>query len=246
MRLIVLAISFIICLVSCSGEKGERHYCSIASLWGYVGRSSVPITEDIYIVGDVLLTDKYGELTNAIVIADESTGVMIELDMEDIEHTFPMQSRVEVCCAGLWLGSVGPKLILGAEPLGEYVVDKISSTRVQNYIIPVAKNSDTPTLWHREIAELEYRDILCPVVVEGVTLVAEQVGLEWTDSDIITMQPVTTVRHFCNGNDTLRVVTDARCLYATELIPSRSLTLTGILDWYGGDIALRITNHDYR
>lgn len=244
MRRIVLYISIVISLLGCSDRvESEAEYCSIASLWRYARRGTSLITEDIYICGSVVANDKYGELNGAIVVADGSGGVELELDMDNIATIYPLHSKVEICCSGLWLGSVGPKLMLGAEPTGEYVVDRIAANRALNHISALDKESDTPTISHRRIAELGYRDVLSYVAVEGVALVDDERGRWWTDIDTLLGEPITTVRHFVQGNDTIRVVTDARCDYATEYIPASTLTLSGLLDWYDGDIALRIVDH---
>lgn len=230
--------------IGCSGsEELDRECRSIASLWSYVRRSTVLITEDICLRGYIVANDKYGELSRAIVVSDGSAGIMVELDMDNIELVYPLYSGVELRCAGLWLGTVGPKLLLGAEPMGEYVVDRIPARRALNHISILPKNDDTPTIRHRRVAELEYRDVLSYVAVEGVCLVDSECGARWTDVDSLTKRPITTVRHFVQDGDTLRVVIDARSHYTTEYIPTSKLTISGILDWYDGDIALRIAGH---
>ena len=213
---------------------------SIASLWSYVRRETVLITEDISLRGYIVANDKYGELQKAIVVEDGSAGVMVELDMEDVELCLPMYSRVELHCAGLWLGAVGPKLMLGAEPMGDFVVDRIPASKALNHISVLRENSDTPTIGRRSIAELGYRDMLRYVSVADLHLVDSEQGSLWTDVDSLTGRPITSVRHFVDGGDTLRVVTDARCHYATDYIPTLKLVISGVLDWYDGDIALRI------
>lgn len=244
MRRIVLYISLLLGVVGCSGKEGVGgEYHSIASLWSYARRGTVQITEDIYLCGYVVANDKYGELSRSIVVADDSAGVVIELDMEGIEYCYPLYSKVQIRCSGLWLGVIGPKLILGAEPIGDYIVDRVPSSKVANYITLLSENSDTPTVRRRKVAELEYRDMLNYVVVENLRLVDSEHGLGWTDSDPMTGQPITTIRHFCQGIDTLRVVTYAGCHYAAESIPTSSIFISGILDWYDGDIAMRIIGH---
>ena len=244
MRPIALYISLVISLLGCSDrvEIGAESR-SIASLWSYARRGTTLITEDIYLCGYVVANDKYGELNRAIIVADESGGVMVELDMDNIASLYPLNSKVKICCSGLWLGTIGPKLILGAEPSGDFVVDRLSADRVLNHISLLAKNDDTPTIKYREIAELGYRDVLSYVAVENVRLVEEERGKRWTDIDTLWGEPIATVRHFVQDDDTLRVITDARCIYATEYIPTTNLTLAGILDWYDSDVALRIVDH---
>lgn len=245
MSRIVLYISLILSAIGCCDVEDATigDYRSIASLWSYARRGTVQITEDIYIEGYVVANDKYGELSKAIVVADDSAGVVVELDMADVELRFPLYSRVMVRCSGLWLGVVGPKLLLGAEPMGEYVVDRVPGSRVLNHIVALPISHDTPTIRHRSVAELEYRDMLSYVAVKGVRLVDSEIGKWWADIDSLSGRPTTTLRQFVQEGDTLRVVTDARCHYATEYIPTSPLIISGILDWYDGDIALRIIAH---
>ena len=243
MRRIVLYISFVLLLFSCSGrDVVEADSSSIASLWRYARGGTVLLAEDITLSGWVVANSKYGELRKAIVVADHSGGVMIELDMDDTHTLYPMYSRVEISCSGLWLGVVGPKLILGAEPSDEFVVDRISATEAQNRIALLTYNNDTPTCRHRRVAELEYHDVLSYVAIEGIRIIEAERGCCWADIDSLSKEPQTTLRYFAQGEDTLRVLTDAHCLYATEAIPTAEVDVRGILDWYDGDIALRISD----
>ena len=100
MRQIVLYISLLLGTIGCRGsEEAVVESRSIASLWSYIGRETVLITEDISLRGYVVANDKYGELRRAIVVEDGSAGVMVELDMEDVELSIPLYSRVEVNCS---------------------------------------------------------------------------------------------------------------------------------------------------
>jgi hypothetical protein len=245
MSRIVLYISLILSAIGCCDVEDATigDYRSIASLWSYARRGTVQITEDIYIEGYVVANDKYGELSKAIVVADDSAGGAIEIDMDDINHHFLLNDEIVVRCAGLWLGRVGPKLYLGAEPMGDWVVDKIPTSKVGNYLFALPHNDNTPTFRQRKVAELEYRDVLSYVAIDGVALVAEEQGSCWADIDADTQHPITTIRHFHRDGDTIRVITDGNCIYATEYIPTFNLRLSGILDWYDGDFALRIINH---
>lgn len=247
MRRIVLYISIISLLLSCSdSEDIRREYGSIASLWRYVDDGTQLITDDVRLCGTVVANDAYGEFNKAIVVVDESGGVMIELDMEDIHHYYPLHSVVEVCCSGLWLGRVGPKLILGAEPTEEYVVDRIPAQVAQNRVKVLYKNNDTPTIRLRKIAELEYRDVLSCIELEGLCLVDSELGVSWGDMDSLTNRYITTVRHFVQDSDTLRVVTAAECHYAADPIPQTELYVRGVVDWYDNDIALRVVGYRVR
>lgn len=231
-------------LVGCVGESGVEYDCrSIASLWSCVKGSTTLITEDIYLSGYVVANDKFGELNKTIVVADDSGGVAIDIDMEDIDLHYPLYSKVVIRCAGLWLGRVGPKLILGAEPTANLVVDRISFSEVGNYLSSLPYNDNTPSLRQHKVAELGYRDMLRRISLSDLHIIDEERGSQWADLDTVTGRFRTSIRHFCQDGDTLRVVVDGNCRYANEDIPSTNLRLSGILDWYNGSLALRIINH---
>lgn len=245
MRQIALYISLILGLVACGREDDTAHYDyqSITSLWRYAGRGTVLITDDIYLCGVVVANDRFGELARAVVVEDESGGVVVEVDMDDTQHHFPLYSRVVIRCAGLRLGSIGPKLLLGAEPMGDYPVDRIPATKVGNHICVLEENNNTPTHRQRRVAELGYCDVLRSISVANLCIVDEERYSMWADQDTLTGRCCTSLRHFCQEGDTLRVVVDANCSYALEDIPATIIGLSGILDWYGDDMALRIVNH---
>jgi hypothetical protein len=244
MRAIALLISlYLMCGCQDATTYSLPNEVSIAYLRSYIESTTVVIPDDIYICGYVVANDKYGELQSAVVVADASGGVAIELDIDDVERCLPLYSYVRVRCSGLWLGMQGAKMCLGAEPTGEYVVDRVSEDVALNYIQIVAQDSNIPTLRRRTPRELGYGDILSYVAVESLQSVDNERGLSWVDVDTLSGRAMTTVRHFVAEGDTLRVVTDAKCQYGLEPIPLRPLTLSGVVDWYQGDIALRITNH---
>ena len=245
MRQIALYISLALLLLGCGGEHDmpESKLCSIASLWRYVSGGSISIPDDIFVEGYVVANDRYGEYNSAIVIADESGGISVEIDLDDIEAILPLYSRVRVTCSGLTIASVGAKLLLGAEPTGEYVVDRIDGSMVLNYIDILPTDSTTPAIRHRKISQLKATDVLSMVVIDNLAPIEKEQWMLWTDKDVDSGRTITTVRHFTDGVDTLSVVTDAKCHYATEPLLSYPVRLSGILDWYRGGIAFRVINH---
>ena len=245
MRRIALLCSLIITIVGCSDNLPDDYisgYVSVSYLRSCLRQSTTLITDDIYLSGVIIANDKYGELTKTVVVSDDSGGVAIDLDIEDIEARYPLFSSVRVRCSGLWLGSVGAKLVLGAEPTGEYIVDRIAEDRVYNHLFVTTING-TPAPRRKSISELEYSDVMSMVIVDNLTPIAEEHGLRWTDIDLQSGRAVTAVRHLTDGQDTLRVVTTKDCQYAKESIPTLPMRLYGVLDWYGGDMALRVINH---
>ena len=150
-------------------------------------------------------------------------------------------STVTVRCTGLSLGRVGGKICLGVESTDEYVVERIAEAEVYNRV-KVDTTDQTPvSAQRRRIAELQSRDMLKYICIDSLRAIEH--GVSWTDNDPITGDYVTTIRHFTDGGDTLRVVTDGRCQYASHALPDGLVSLRGVLDWYDGEMALRVSNH---
>lgn len=245
MRGIVLSISLLLLAVGCGRDNDymQPSSCSVVSLWSYVRNSTVVIPDDIYIDGYIVANDRFGELDNCVVVADSSGGVAISADAECIEDILPLYSRVKLHCSGLWIANQDIKLLLGAKPTGEYLVDKVTQRALLNYIRPVPDNDSTPIVNHRTIATLKDRDMLTLITISGIHLVEEEHGLLWADIDEESGIARTSLRHFTDGCDTLSIVISSSCHYAREAIPTTSVRLSGILDNYAGDKVLRVINH---
>ena len=75
---------------------------------------------------------------------------------------------------------------------------------------------------------------------EGVRFV--EAGKPWCDTDPETGRTVTTEREIMDANGARFLVrTLGNCDYAEEPLPSRSGILGGVIDYFGGKYALRVT-----
>lgn len=201
------------------------------------------IKSDIYIEGHVVANDKLGEKHKSIVIADNTGGIELKIDDEEINSYIPLFSHVELRCSGLHVGREGGKTVVGAPPTSEYVVDRITPDNIFNYLTirdnDIALKSDKLT-----IDELNEYKMLRYVNIHNLQLVEEEAGKMWCERDQTTPNAyLTTIRHFCCEQDTLRIVTDGKCHYASENMPQHRCSMQGVVDWHDGDIALRITSH---
>lgn len=245
MKGIVLYISLLLLVVGCGRDNDVERTssCSVAHLWSYVGRSTVIIPDDIYVEGYVVANDKLGELNKCVVVADSSGGVAVNIDADDVENILPLYSRVRVHCSGLWIANNGTKLLLGTKPTGEYLVDRVPSALILNYIHLQPSDNSSQIVNQRTIATLQDKDMLTMVSIDGLSLVEEEHGALWADIDPNTGRTIDTQRHFTDGCDTLVVVVAASCHYAKESIPNKSIRLSGIVDRYAGNSVLRVINH---
>ena len=243
---ISLILSLLLSLASCTTEgiTSPRGEVSIAYLWSLCSERSTAIKKDLYIVGHVVANDKLGEKNKAIVIDDGSGGIELKIEGEDINSVAPLFSHVMLRCSGLNIGREGGKTVIGGAPTQDYVVDRIDKDNLLRYLTLLDNQNIIPEGERLTIKELDTRKMLRYVTLDNMLAIEEELGMTWCDIEQqSTEQYRTTVRHFHDHSDTLRVVVDGACHYANEKLPTHPCSLHGIVDWHDGDIALRISSH---
>lgn len=224
-------------------DNSEYGLVSIAYLKSLCKGLSATIKSDISIKGVVVANDHFGEFYKSLVVVDESGGVEIAIDRERLCVDFPLYTSLSVTCNGLAVGRVGGKVTLGAEPTGEYTVDRIADVDISKYLL-CHNEACAATPREVTIAGLGVENVSDYVMLRNVRFVDEDVGRPWCESvdgeeRLATDRCVVDVE----GNR-LIVRVSPHSDYAGEKIPSGSGTLCGILDYSGGDYLLRITNHE--
>lgn len=241
MRRIVLFVSVAL-LWACDGERemARSTEVSIAYLRSMATAAVVDIGHDYVIRGNVVANDIFGEVTKSFVVADDTGGVVVEVDSRYVYTLVPLFSTVAVRCSGLSLGRIGNRVSLGVRSEEDSYVARIPEAEIYNHV-----SVDSTSMHHVEprrcrIADITEEDMLRYVRIDS--LCAVERGVAWTEVDMLTGDRITTVRHFSDGRDTLRVVTAGDCNYASYTLPEGVVTLAGIVDWYDGALALRVTN----
>lgn len=246
MRKIVWYISLVLpLLLGCEPTPTFPHSgrVSIAYLQSMATERSQLIEEDIYIEGWIVANDKLREIERAIVIDDTTAGVEIKIDVSNIEEQVPLFYYVRLRCSGLSLGREGSKLVIGAPPTDRYVVDRIAEHRLHNHLT-VYHDKQTAQPRSITIQNIDHRTVLSYVSLSDLQLIDEECGATWCQEDETKRSGyANTLRHFTDGCDTLSVITSGESLYASEDIPTKPCTLSGIIDWYEGYFALRVSAH---
>lgn len=232
----------IVLLLACDSDselqRGKE--VSIAYLCSMATASVVDIGRDYVIHGDVVANDIFGEVSKSFVVADDTGGIVVEVDSRYVDALVPLFSSVAIRCSGLSLGRTNGRVALGVRSDDEGFVARIPEADVYNYI-----KVDSTSMHHVEPRRCRIADISEDYMFRYVrvdSLRAVERGVAWTDVDILTGDRITTVRHFSDGCSTLRVVTAGDCDYAAYMLPEGIVTLAGIVDWCDGDVALRVTN----
>ena len=249
MKRIARYISLVVVVMLCSCGSSEHQYVggrvSIAYLRSLVVDSSETIAYDYTIAGRVVANDYCGEISQAFVLADESGGIEIKVDAEDelVDMLVPLYSHVELQCSGLTLGREGHRVVLGAAPTDEYVVDRITTSELMSRITYCNGASTPPEATTMSIGQISFDDLFRYVELANIEVITEEHNLDWCDWDPVTAQHITTLRHFTDGRDTIAFVTSGACHYADEQIPTTKMRCIGIVDSYAGEIAFRISGY---
>ena len=224
-------------------DDSESGLVSIAYLKSRCKGLSTTIKSDISIKGTVAANDLYGEFYKTIVLVDASGGVEVSIDRERLCVDFPQYSDISITCNGLAVGRVGGKVVLGAQPTGEFTTDRIAERDISKYIQCLA--DDTTSITPRRVAidALAVEHISDCVLFEGVRFADDEVGLPWCELVDGVLSEVD--RHVVDAaGNRLIVRVSPYSSYATEKIPSGVGALCGIVEYSGNAFALRITNHE--
>ncbi len=225
---------------------GEEQTVSVAYLKTLYNGAPVKITGEWRISGAVVSSDREGNFYKTLVLADDTGGIDVRLDMEEIFKRFMIHTRATVRCNGLWLGSYGGTLQLGAEPFGDYQTQNLSETEI-------AEHLQTDEEFYGEVrartltfGELSHDHISTFVAFEGVSFVEQ--GLSWAETEAAADgadPPSATNRHIIDPDgNTLIVRTSRHAGFASWPLPEGTGRIEGVLGYFGGEYQLVVCDSE--
>ena len=245
----LFAISFFL-LPSCKTNEAatfdsQPHgLVTIAHLKTLAIDSSTTIIDDIAVDGYIMANDLYGELYKSIYICDQSGGIEISVDCRRTATTFPIGAHITVHCTTLALGDYGGQLILGAQPTGEYVVDRISEDDFNTYFTIDRAKVKMVEPQRITLQDLAPHHIGNYVYIEDVNF-GSAAGQQWCNTDPETGEFVTTERTIFDESGNQAIVRiDGRCNYSSEIIPHGRGAIGAIAEFFNGSYQLRIINRN--
>ena len=214
---------------------GEEETISIAFLKTLYKGAPVRITKEYRISGAVVSSDDQGNFYKTLVLDDGTGGIELKLDLEEIFKLFEIHTRVTVRCNGLWLGSYGGTLQLGAEPFGDYETQFLSETAIAEHLSTDTGFYGEVTPRRLDFSELSAEYISTYVAFEGVQFVEAEQGLGWADTgaDTDSDRPLVDI-----SGDTLAVRTSRFAYFAEWKLPAGSGSIEGVLGYFGGEYRL--------
>lgn len=220
---------------------GPSTEVSVAYLRSLCRDVSVPITGNVTIRGRVTANDAYGEFYKSIVVEDATAGIEVEIDRTQLYTLCPLYCEVRIMCQGLSLGRYGSRIELGANPTGDYVVDRISAADIGRYMT-VNQTSETDfSVPATTVAQIGQPMIGRTVRIRSLHAVGD--AASWCDTDPETGKYVDSERTVADESGVALVVrVRGDAVYAHEPMPAGNFALCGIIEYSSGVYALRITN----
>lgn len=252
MKPIAVHISLAALLLSCacSSSTVPSKYddypseVSIAYLKSMCKGASTVIRSDVTVTGRVVATDKLSEFNKTVVVADDSGGIELAIDSDKTDVIMPLYSHVTIHCQMLALGNYAGKIVLGAQPASQYVVDRISETDLPHYIEVLSAADAPPDAHPATIGGISPADISRYVVIDGIRFVDEEAGLAWCDTDPATSHFIDTYRRAVDDKgNILAIFTRGSCTYAAGRIPSGRCRIYGIIDCFNGEYFFTLSNY---
>lgn len=242
----ILIFSLVWLLVGCSSattldyddEQYPPERNSVAYLKALGSKGEVRLSEELAV--DVVITanDRHGEWSEAIVVEDETGGITIAVQGAERYRHYPFGGRLRLYCNGLTLRNYGGKIELCREA-DTYGQRGLSEEEQAAHLHPLT-TTEAPIPQSVTIDQLNNHLIDRLILLQGVEFVEKG---SWCATDPLTQTPLAT-KHQIRDVDghTLAVYVAATCHYANEPLPEGNGSLCGILDYFGGEFALRVSN----
>ncbi len=212
---------------------GDEKTVSIALLRTLYNGAPVLLTDEILISGAVVSSDREGNFYKTLVLDDGTAGIEVRLDVEEIFKRFMIHTRVGVRCNGLWLGSYGGTLQLGAAPFDDSQTRPLPAAAVAEHLFPDETFYGEVLPATLSFGEISQRRISTYVAFEGVRFSGEEQGLTWAEPE------TDTNRHLVDGaGDTLIVRTSHHANFAVRQLPEGTGRIEGVLGYFNGDYQL--------
>lgn len=220
-----------------SHTQTEISIAYLKSMWE--GHPKV-ITEDCIIRGRVVSTDLFGNFYHSIFVQDDTAGIEVLLNGNNLYETFLFKGYVEIRLLKLTLGAYGGFVQLGYSGSGtDYQVTAIPESEiyrlVKSYTPAEITDFDYDSYTVSELTDRQLGKFIC---VAGVEIIEEQMGLALCDEGEVTERTLRDV----SGN-TIGLRTFPWALFAYDKLPLGSGNVYGILTSFNGQYRMRINNY---
>lgn len=204
------------------------------------------IEEDIIIQGVVVMDDKSGNYFKKIVIQDETGGMELLIDQNNLYNDYPIGRKIYVKLKGLYLGNYASNLQLGYTPDAGGSLSQIPFILVDNFIVKANyPNEITPeVVTLSELASpngaAQYLNTV--IKIEDVEFAPEHAGVSYAQLASLASATNRNIKDCSSGSIILR--TSGYAQFQSELTPTGNGSLTAIYTRHNNTPQLFIRNTD--
>lgn len=226
-----------------SGDNGGQNITgkvSVAYLKSLYASSPVEVKYDIFIRGRIVSSDRSGNFYKTLCVEDETGGIAVRIDDEEIFRNYGLDKMVKINCNSLTLGAYGGLVQLGiASSDGKYQADPIPAYLIPSFLIPDGEPDEYPEPPLLAIDKLAPEHLSRFIEIEGVQFEESVLDLLWSEPDSDTDRMLVDKQ----GNK-LAVRTSRFAKFATWILPSGSGSVRGVLSYFNGNYQL-VLNEAY-
>ncbi len=210
----------------------------IALKSNYIG-ATTKLTKTLTICGQVVANDIRDEFKYTMILRDATGAIEVSVDLDNIAYEFPLGCYVTFVCDDLWLGSRGGTLVVGAQPTGDDVVDKIGKKTLASRLYYVEKGAVSRPKYLK-ISELSVLNVSDYIAIENIRFLTAE-GSTFCKRDPDTGRSVST-KHMleCKNGESIELFVSSSTNYADDIIPMGYGTIYAIVDLYAGSYSLRL------
>ncbi len=190
----------------------------ILDIW--VSGDITEITDDLVLDAVVIADDEFGNFFKNVVIEDETAGITIRIEANNIYAALPIGRRVYVKAQGLFVGDFAglPQIGFGEDEEGDMLTIPFAliGEEDQSVIVPAERDQEiTPTTV--KINEIGFEHLSTLIKIEDVQFVEDDLGLTYADATNLAVGERFLTD--CDGNQ-IMVRTSGFSDFADETLPS--------------------------
>lgn len=195
------------------------------------------ITDDIIISGIVIANDKSGNWYKQIIIQDESAGIVVKLDGNNLYANFPIGRKIVIKAKGLYLGDYGGVIQIGAgidnsDPSNPTLIP-IPSALFDKYILKGSFNNEVkPKFVSINALTASLQDTLQSTLIQLSDVEFATNELNKTFADAIGKQSANLTIKNCLGNSII-LRTSGYADFASFKIPSNNGYIIAVFSVFG-------------
>lgn len=212
-------------------SSGEYKLVSIAELKSAYLRNPVLIDEEVEICGRIVSTDYHRNHYNTIILQDESGGIEIKLDMEEISVVYHQWYRMTVSCNSLTLDNYS-----GVFRLTD-AKDYISASKADVIFSQDLNSFEEPLPERVTIDGLQAKHVSCYIQIDGVQFADEHLGMSWSEPEASTNRYIVD-----RYGRRIAVRTSGYATFASRLLPTGSGSIKGILSRFNGEYRIIVND----